>query len=269
MCGEKTQYLKPSSGVTMPAVRILALLALVVTLVVSGRAKGQSNAAVGAGAFRIYCANCHGMKAQGGRSGPDLSQLTAEDEVISLTISAGVSGTEMPAFGENLTPETIRMIVAFLRSAARPNDEKAAGDSSNGEKVFWGKGGCGQCHAVGSRGGRIGPDLSRIGRQRSPAHLKQSILDPDEDPPRGYETVTLVKRDGTRISGVEKGFDNFGVRLVDSAQRFYSFDLAELASVERNSHSLMPGDYGKRLTPAEIDDLTAYLSTLRTQEVKP
>ena len=88
-----------------------------------------------------------------------------QDADLFRVISNGVPGTEMTAYGERLSPDNIWRIVAFIRSTSG-SESKLAGDSSHGDALFWGKGACGNCHAVGTRGNQIGPDLTRIGRQR-------------------------------------------------------------------------------------------------------
>src|SRR5213080_4953680 len=114
--------------------------------------KNDSQAAeAGRGAFRIYCAPCHGIRAEGGR-GPDLTRgvYTAGETDADLfnVISNGVPGTEMPSFSLGLGDENTWRVVSYLRSATRRDAEKVTGNPASGEKLFWGKGGCGGCHRV-------------------------------------------------------------------------------------------------------------------------
>src|SRR5689334_1039443 len=92
-------------------------------------------AGLGNGIFRIYCAPCHGIHAQGGR-GPDLSRgvFAAGDLEADLArvISNGIPGTEMSGFDEILGEENIRRIVAFLRSVNRRDNSAIAGDAPRG-----------------------------------------------------------------------------------------------------------------------------------------
>ena len=225
---------------------------------------------VGRGVFRIYCSPCHGISARGGR-GPDLTRgllaSGAHDDQIFRVIADGVNGTEMEAFGGTLSNDSIRRTIAFLRSLqAQGRAERIPGDAAAGERVFWNKGQCGACHRVRSKGGGAGPDLSRIGRQRSAGYLRTSIVDPNADIAPGYGTVTVVTRDGKRISGLERGFDNFTVQLTDLAGRFYSFERDKVASVTRERRSLMPS-YRDRLSGAELQNVVAYLAGLSGVEV--
>ena len=106
----------------------------------------------------------------------------------------------------------------------------------------------------------MGPDLSRAGRQRSYAYLRESISSPDADITPGFATITVVTRAGQKITGVQRGFDNFSAQFVDMSGKFYSFDKSEVASIQREFRSLMPANYGRTLTPAEMNDLLAYLT---------
>ncbi len=227
-------------------------------------------AEIGRGMFRIYCAPCHGIRAQGGR-GPDLSRgvFAAGDRDSDLyrTIFNGVAGSEMGSFSE-LGSEGVWRIVAYLRSASRTDEAPAPGDAAHGAELFWEKGQCGRCHAVGKRGSHVGPDLTRIGRQRSLNYLRLSVIDPSDDITPGYSTIAVVTRDGKTVTGIERGFDNFSAQLMDLSGKFYSFQRDEVRSMKRETISLMP-TYSKLFTEAELTDLMAYLASLRGLDVTP
>jgi len=217
-------------------------------------------------AFRIFCAPCHGIHADGGR-GPDLTLGTYsagdKDADLFRVISRGVPGTEMEAYGARLPDIDIQALVAYIRSVARSNQAPVHGNAAAGETIFWNKGACGQCHRVGTKGSSLGPDLTSVGRQRSVAYLTTSLLKPDADITPRYGTVTVVTRDGKKIVGVERNFDNFSAQLVDVSGKYYSFEREDVTSMKREPKSLMPSTYGKLLSPGEVDDLVAYLSSLR------
>jgi putative heme-binding domain-containing protein len=223
----------------------------------------------GGSAFRPYCTPCHGVRGGGGR-GPDLTRgiYSAGDKDADLfrTIANGIPGTEMPGFTADFRDEDIWRIVAFIRSIARHDVAGIPGDRAKGEKLFWGKGGCGACHVVNGRGGRMGPELTRIGPQRSLQYLRDAVLAPSQDMLPGYATITVIRRDGTKLVGVERGFDNFSAQLMDVAGNYYSFLKSDVRSATRETRSLMPDQYGRLFTPAEIDDLLAYLVSLRGAE---
>ena len=221
--------------------------------------------------FRIYCSPCHGIRAQGGR-GPDLTRGVYphgdRDEDLFRTISSGLPGTEMAGLGGELGDENVWRIVTYLRTIARHDTTDVPGDRAAGAKLFWGKGACGQCHLVNGKGGHLGPELTKIGRERSLEYLKQSVIEPNKDVTPGYATITVVRRDGTKLVGVERGYDNFSVQILDSGENYHSFLRNDVASVKREFRSLMPDNYGRLFTPVEMDDLLAYLTSLRGAEGK-
>ena len=88
------------------------------------------------------------------------------------------------------------------------------------------------------------------------------MLRPSEDLAPGYSTITVVLRDGRKITGVEKSVDNFSAQFMDLSGKYYSFLREDVTSIQQESRSLMPS-YEKALTPGELTNLLAYLSSLR------
>jgi putative heme-binding domain-containing protein len=217
--------------------------------------------------FRLSCASCHGLNAKGTR-GPDLTtgQWTrgGTDAQLFRTIMRGVPGTDMPgAQDSDATDEQVWALVAYLRTLSGPaSDEATRGNAQNGETLFWGKAACGQCHMVRGRGGRLGPDLSRIGAARSRTALIEGIRTASASFTEGFWPVTIVERDGRRVQGVRKNEDPFSVQIMDTSEQIRSWDRSELREVIQEQRSLMP-DYGPaRLTDDELDDVIRYLRSL-------
>ena len=219
--------------------------------------------------FRMSCAGCHGLHATGGRNGPDLTRGTFAagdtDADVYRVISKGVPGTEMYSF-DSLDSDELWRLVSYVRSLTPHETAAIPGDAAAGEPLFWGKGGCGRCHRVGTRGSSVGPNLTRAGRQRSLAYLRESVVAPDADTTAGYATITVVTRDGRTITGVEKGFDNFSAQLMDLSGRYESFQKDDVTSIKREYRSLMPLNYGRLFSNRELEDLLAYLAGLRGGE---
>jgi putative heme-binding domain-containing protein len=216
--------------------------------------------------FRERCADCHGAEAKGDR-GPDLTRLwtsEAADSRAFQTIRSGVPGSIMPP--SQATDEEIRAIVAYLRSISTTvAGERPRGNMPNGERIFWAS--CGGCHRVNDRGGRLGPDLSQIASSQPRDSILRSIRDASESITSGYEPVTLVTRDGRRIRGIRKGEDAFSIQIMDTGERLQGYIKAELREVSRDTQSVMPSFAADRLSAADLDDLLAFLGTLRSKAV--
>jgi putative heme-binding domain-containing protein len=154
------------------------------------------------------------------------------------------------------------MILAYLRTLTTPASSQARGNAGNGEAYFWNAGGCGRCHRINSKGGRLGPDLSRIGAMRSRSALTGEIRQASAHINPAYEPVTLVMRDKRRISGVRKNEDTFSIQIMDTTERLQGFRKTDVAEVIYERQSLMPDYDSGRLSDANLDDLLAYLASL-------
>jgi len=252
-------------------------------------------AAIQAGArtFDNVCANCHGRAGEGDVRGPALNtgqfQHGGQDADLFHTIRAGVPGSDMDP-NPNLPDERVWQLVAYIKSLsapARPASDAAAapltGNAADGETLFFGRAECSTCHEVKGRGGVVGPDLSTAGTTPWTA-LRQKIVDPNAAAAGGggagrggrggggrgggrgggpqFATVIVKQKDGQEIRGVRRSEDTFSLQMIDATGQLHLIDKTKVAEVRTDPASLMPA-YGSKLTPAEIDDLAAYLASLK------
>ncbi len=226
--------------------------------------------------FREHCAPCHGAKGEGGR-GANLAvrklPRAPDDATLGAIIAQGIPGTEMPV--TRMTDPERAELIAYVRTLGQAQATQAAGNRTQGEQLFWGKGNCGQCHTVGPRGGRVGPDLTNIGERRGTANLRQSVLDPQAETPENfaqyrkviympdnYLRVRVVTSDGQQIAGARIDEDTFTIQIRDDASRIYSFRKDALKELHEDwGKSPMPS-YRGVLSDAELGDVLAYLTSL-------
>jgi cytochrome c oxidase cbb3-type subunit 3 len=217
----------------------------------------------GMGLFRGRCADCHGMDARGVR-GPDITQVWASgrtDDGLFKTIKGGVPNTEMPANPRMNDLETWQLL-AYLRTLATPAPtEPPRGNAQNGEKIF--RTSCAGCHRVNGVGGRLGPDLSRVGSARARDAIVFQIRRGREEFRPGFEPVTLTPQTGEAIRGVKKNEDLFSVQIMDTAERIQGYEKDKMKAVENGTRSMMPAFGPDRLSDSDLDDLVRYLQTLR------
>ena len=218
----------------------------------------------GKAVFRSNCAFCHGLTGGGGR-GPNLvtSLLTHQDtgDALKRVVKNGVPGTTMPSFS-NLPDDEMSNLVAYLRTLARGSapQGRVPGDPAKGRRVYESSG-CEGCHRIGEEGSIFGPDLSRVGAGRSLEYLRESIVNPSADVPEQFEGVTVVLKDGKRVTGLRLNEDTFTLQLRDRAQKTGMYQKDELRDVVYEKKSLMPA-YNS-LSSDDLENLVAYLSTLR------
>jgi putative heme-binding domain-containing protein len=217
----------------------------------------------GMGLFRARCADCHGMDARGVR-GPDITQIWASgrtDEGLFTTITNGIAGTEMPPQPRLFEHETWQILAYLKTLAATARPDPVRGKAENGAKIY--QANCASCHRVNGVGGRLGPDLSRIGAARSREVLELRIRGGVEGFLPGYEPVTLTPETGQTVVGVKKNEDLFSVQVMDTRERIQGYDKASLKQLQNNPRSAMPAFGSNRISESELDDLIRYLQTLR------
>lgn len=219
---------------------------------------------VGKGLFAQSCAGCHGSGGEGGGRGPALNKGTfkrgADDAAIFEVVKNGIPGTAMPNMG--LSADDAWRVVAYLRSLGAGENEVVPGRPESGAALFAGKAGCVRCHIVNGEGSRLAPDLSAIGSWKA-ADLRRQLLKPGSRPGYFSDLVEVKTRDGKTIRGLRRNEDTYSIQIFGTDQEFHLFQKKNLAEVKYIEKSMMPS-YEGRLASAEIDDLVAYLKTLRT-----
>jgi cytochrome c oxidase cbb3-type subunit III len=223
--------------------------------------------------FDGMCARCHGIDGTGDE-GPALNRAVlsraTSDDALREVIRDGIPDRGMPRV-RRLTETELQQIVAYVRSLGRTSGA-TRGDAARGRAIY-ARLGCASCHIVDGLGGSFGPELTQIGAQRGAAYLKQSVVGPAENLPRGlslvpgrgfaeYLPVQIVTADGKTVRGARINEDPFTIQIRDTNNQFHSYRKSELKQVEKEfGKSLMPGFRG-RVNDAELDDLVAYLSAL-------
>ena len=226
-------------------------------------ATGGTWAADGQGLFDQHCALCHGIGGTGGR-GPSLTRPTlvraADEAALKKVIEEGIP-PEMP--GTWLLDEAaVADLAAYVRTLGKVAPVSLPGDAARGAQLYQANR-CASCHTITGQGSSYGPDLSEIGARRSAAYLEESLRKPAAALPEGFMLMKVRPASGRPVEGVRLTETNFSVHLRDAAGRTHSFTTAQLAGVERlRGQTTMPA-YDRSLTPAQIEDLVAYLASLR------
>jgi putative heme-binding domain-containing protein len=167
----------------------------------------------------------------------------------------------MPAFRASLKNGEIEAIVGYLRVLqGKQRSVGVSGNAQNGQALFFGKAGCSECHIVNGNGGFLGPDLSGYAKSRSADEVRSAILDPNRNLRPRQGVVIAVTRDGRKFMGLARNEDNFSLQLQSSDGSFHLLDKSDLARVEHQSKSMMPADYGTKLSQDELNDIISYLA---------
>ena len=72
---------------------------------------------------------------------------------------------------------------------------------------------CRRCHSTEGSKSEVGPDLSRIGLEKTREYLLESIVEPNRQIARGFETAILAMADGKVYAGIIKDDEGEQVSL--------------------------------------------------------
>ena len=177
-----------------------------------------------------------------------------------------------------LASESQRILRLSGIRPARPDDKPPAddlpawaalledsGDAEGGRRLFFSPVGprCGVCHQHSGRGGRIGPDLTNIGRSNTRERLLASILQPDQEIAPHYQPWLLVTDDGKTHTGLrlhESG-DDGTEEYVDSGGVHFRLESKSIEVREATATSIMPSGLESGMSIADLRDLVTFLTT--------
>ncbi|MEO7650023.1 MAG: c-type cytochrome [Bryobacteraceae bacterium] len=226
-------------------------------------AAAQSDSVLGRKLYEAQCSLCHGQSGTGGR-GPSLNRpvlnKAPDDAALSKVISKGIP-PEMPAAWQ-LSAREVASVAAHVRTLGTVPLEAPSGDRARGEKLYAAKG-CAGCHIVAGQGEALGPELTNVGARRNLAWLRQAILNPAETLPEDFYYMAIVTASGRAIRGIRLNEDSFSIQIKDVERRFHSFRKSELKEWRRLPKETPMPSYGSVLSAAEVEDIVAYLASLR------
>ena len=134
------------------------------------------------------------------------------------------------------------------------------GDTRRGHEVFMSKkAACNACHKLGYGGGRLGPDLTSIGRVRNRRDLLEAMVFPSISIVRGYESVSVELNDGRVVSGIVTGESGTEIVVSADAQKTHHIARSDIAEIVPSSVSPMPNGLATALTQQDIADVITFL----------
>jgi len=228
-----------------------------------------------------------GVEATSASTGSPSLDSAAPDQLLTspksaLLLARGLGRGEMnPAHQDSLLMAAAKLPAGSVRDLFEgylPADEKGQrklgsnprpktilahqGDSSRGETLFWSEAvNCGKCHRMGDRGTSVGPDLSTIGKLRSPEDLLESLLSPSRRIEPKYAAYLAHTDDGRSLTGLLVKRDEDAVVLRDGQGKELILETKNVQKLQPSRTSLMPDGQMAGLTAQEAADLLEYLVT--------
>jgi quinoprotein glucose dehydrogenase len=207
-----------------------------------------------------------------GMSSPHADNVIGDwlDQLIAKQAPPELELDILDAARKRSNPQLKQKLAQYERN--RPHDQSVAayrealvgGDAEAGRAIFFDKSevSCLRCHKVGGTGGEVGPDLTGIASKQKREYLLESIVDPNKQIAKGFESVLLVLTDGQTKTGILKSEDAKHVRLMTAEGQLITVARDQIDERQRGP-SAMPADLAQKLTRAELRDLVEYLASLK------
>lgn len=189
----------------------------------------------------------------------------------------------------SLSLDEIKAVVAYLQSLGGDVDINAinnpsdiskkfydriaaasaagGGDPGHGEEVFFNVVVCSDCHQLNGKGTALGPDLSSIGL-KGVRSISDSILRPADSFSQGYETYTVIGKDGKelfnsegkKVAGVKVREDADSVEIAIAANTVVKVPKSEIKEIVLDKNkSVMPDDLIEAMTVKDFQDVLAFM----------
>lgn len=141
----------------------------------------------------------------------------------------------------------------------------SGGDVGRGRRIFFGqKAACFTCHAIGSEGGTVGPDLTSIGSIRSGRDILEAIVFPSASFVPGYEPMRVQTSDET-YSGIIAS-QSPDLVMLKTANGELRIPRSSVQSIMPSTISIMPEGLDTSLGHDELIDLLAFLQAQNGNE---
>jgi putative heme-binding domain-containing protein len=194
---------------------------------------------------------------------------------LAITMATGPSTSTSDVFIEGAGAKrpltTPRVFVPWTTESAKPaaagSDLTLAkartdvkGNWMEGRRLFLGQAACFTCHTLRGEGLAFGPDLTNL-IHRDRGSVLQDILHPSATiNPDQFGSIVKMK-DGTSLAGIIRAGAGAAVKIGLPGGAQMEVARENVAAIEPMKISLMPEDFGKRLSASEQEDLLTFLLT--------
>lgn len=150
--------------------------------------------------------------------------------------------------------------LAQLLASRRKSFLAAKADAAKGAAVF--EKSCANCHQVGGKGAKVGPQLDGIGL-RGLDRLLEDTLDPNRNVDEAFRTTKLVLTSGKSLEGLFLREEGAVLVLADNQGKDVRVGKKDVEERSVSPLSPMPANLAEQITEADFHHLLAYLLSLK------
>ena len=225
----------------------------------------QKDAAARAGAVKALSLSAAGATAlvelaDGGKFPEDMKSNAGI--ALSMVQYPGISDRASKAFpapqaagGESLAP--IAELVKLKGDVAKGRELYAKAEST-----------CTLCHRIGDIGADFGPALSEIGSKLGKDVLWESLLNPNAGVSMGFETWSILLKNGQSAMGIVRSETNDQLVLALPGGVANTFEKRQIDKREKLPMTMMPSGLQAMFSQEDLVNLVEYLSSLKAAAVK-
>lgn len=138
------------------------------------------------------------------------------------------------------------------------------GDVRRGQAVFnSAKAACSSCHTIGYLGGKVGPDLTKVGQVRTERDLLEAIVYPSASFVRSYEPLVIATKSGDVHNGVVRQENDDEILLATGPRTEVRIAQDDIKEMRPGTASVMPAGLEEQISRQELTDLLAFLKGTR------
>lgn len=189
---------------------------------------------------------------EGGKAAPALLRNKA--------VAAQLAARSVPlknraaALTKDLPPEDARLDAVIAQRVE--SFRNAQPNAAKGAQLFAQQ--CVACHRFRDIGGNVGPNLDGMAA-RGVHRLAEDILDPNRNLDPAFRQTVIETTDGQTLAGVNVRDQGNALALSDATGKELTIPKASIKTRTESRLSLMPPVFESQLTPADFNDLLAYL----------
>jgi putative heme-binding domain-containing protein len=205
-----------------------------------------------------------------------LLKVTSDGDPLFLSITCRTAANNQPfslrasyRTGDDKTDHALERDQLILPWAPLPSaaataplvlPDLAGGDAARGQKIFNGEQArCFQCHAFRGQGGKVGPDLTEIGKKGG-AEIYRAIAAPSAAIEPDFASYSVATRNGQVVVGVVRAEGPDAIRVTDTNAHGVLIPRQEIEQIRASANSIMPVGLTGALGDAAVRDLIAFLT---------